>query len=271
MKGAWIEPFCGSCVVALNVQPEKAILADTNTHIIKLYHNIQNEEITSYKVKHFLEQEGSKLLQEGESYYYQVRERFNESGDSLDFLFLNRSCFNGVMRFNKRGKFNVPFGHHVDRFRPAYVTKIVNQVKAFRTIVANSQWEFRLADFRLTLDEATRDDFLYVDPPYIGRHTDYFNAWNETDEEALIDRLKQSPGRFLLSTWHHNRYRSNKAIEKFWHQAPFSIRTLEHFYHVGSTEDLRNAMTEALIANFKLPHETDESKPRGQQLSLFGD
>lgn len=59
-------------------------------------------------------------------YYYEVRDRFNESHDPYDFLFLNRSCFNGLMRFNRQHRYNVPYGHNDNRFSKAYVTKIVN-------------------------------------------------------------------------------------------------------------------------------------------------
>lgn len=135
IEGTWIEPFCGSCVVVLNVQPAKALLTDTNIHIINLYQRIQDGSITSGKVKVFLEREAKKLSSGGEAYYYEVRSRFNETGDSLDFLFLNRSCFNGVMRFNRHSKFNVPFGHKPERFRQAYITKITNQVKAFNEVI----------------------------------------------------------------------------------------------------------------------------------------
>ena len=111
----WVEPFCGSCVVALNVQPKKALLSDTNIHIIRLYQEIQNGNLTPASAKAFLVEEGGKLRSGGEAYYYTVRERFNSAPSSLDFLFLNRSCFNGVMRFNSRGKFNVPYGHKPER------------------------------------------------------------------------------------------------------------------------------------------------------------
>jgi DNA adenine methylase len=125
----WVEPFCGSCVVALNVQPKKALLSDSNVHIIRLYQEIQSRNLTAALAKSFLEEEGNKLRTEGEPYYYAVRERFNASPTSLDFLFLNRSCFNGVMRFNRSGKFNVPYGHKPQRFAQAYVTKITNQIR----------------------------------------------------------------------------------------------------------------------------------------------
>src|SRR5262249_50817171 len=94
IQGYWIEPFCGSCVVALNIQPQHAILSDTNIHIINLYRNIQNNVISPGKAKAFLEAEGEVLSKYGEKYYYEVRNRFNEHGDPFDFLFLNRSCFN---------------------------------------------------------------------------------------------------------------------------------------------------------------------------------
>ena len=135
VQGMWIEPFCGSCAVALNVKPERALLTDTNTHIIALYQKIQEGIITPEIVRSFLVCEGEKLSELGEKHYYEVRSRFNEIHDSLDFLFLNRACFNGVMRFNQKGKFNVPFCHKWDRFRPAYITKIVNQIKNFKRVL----------------------------------------------------------------------------------------------------------------------------------------
>jgi DNA adenine methylase len=62
------------------------------------------------------------LRTEGEPYYYLVHDHFKANPTSLDFLFLNRSCFNGVTRFNRSGKFNVPYGHKPQRFAQAYVT-----------------------------------------------------------------------------------------------------------------------------------------------------
>jgi len=73
---------------------------------------------------------GKKLSKNGQDYYYEVRTRFNERHNPLDFLFLSRAGFNGVIRFNRKGGFNVPFNHKAERFSKAYVTKVVNQVKA---------------------------------------------------------------------------------------------------------------------------------------------
>lgn len=253
IQGYWIEPFCGSCVVALNIQPQRARLSDTNIHIINLYRSIQDGTITAGKAKKYLEAEGDKLLRLGEKYYYEVRERFNESGNSFDFLFLNRSCFNGVMRFNRHGKFNVPFGHKPERFRQAYITKITNQIKAFSDVLTGRDWTFEVQHFEQVLSTATEFDFVYADPPYIGRHVDYYNSWSEEEELKLTKILQDLPCRFLLSTWHSNKYRTNDLIPNTWDRPPFEIRTVEHFYHVGSTEELRNSMTEALIGNYPLP------------------
>src|SRR5437868_14833385 len=102
-----------------------------------------------------------------------IRERFNANPTSLDFLFLNRSCFNGVMRFNRQGKFNVPYGHKPERFAQAYVTKITNQIRRIAEAMSSLDWQFSAADFRQTLAVAAPGDFVYVDPPYAGRHVDY--------------------------------------------------------------------------------------------------
>src|SRR5437588_5816398 len=98
-KGKWIEPFLGSGVVAFNMLPQNALLCDTNKHIIRLYQSIQGGTLNGYLVRERLESMGKELEKGGIEFYYEVRKRFNTSGDSIDFLFLNRSCFNGLMRF----------------------------------------------------------------------------------------------------------------------------------------------------------------------------
>lgn len=258
----WIEPFCGSCVVALNVQPKRALLCDSNVHIIRFYQEIQRGILTAGTAKSFLNEEGEKLRVLGESHYYAVRDRFNTSPTSLDFLFLNRSCFNGVMRFNRHGKFNVPYGHKPQRFSQSYVTKITNQIRRIAELSVACEWSFAVADFRSTLGSAATDDLVYVDPPYAGRHVDYFNSWSEIDEEQLASLLKLLPCKFILSTWHSNEFRTNEMIARNWSDSRFHMFTRKHFYHVGSSEDLRHPMIEALITNFPAPASQQEAEPK---------
>ena len=265
----WVEPFCGSCVVALNVQPERALLCDSNVHIIRLYQDVQAGRVTAAQVREFLTAQGEKLSAGGEDYYYTVRERFNAAPSSLDFLFLNRSCFNGVMRFNRKGGFNVPYCHKKDRFAQAYVTKITNQIKRIADVVAMRDWAFAVSDFRETLKNAGPGDLVYADPPYAGRHVDYFNSWSETDEDDLATLLKGLPGGFILSTWHSNEFRTNTMIPKNWTGPGIHLLTREHFYHVGSSEDLRHPMIEALITNFAVGKAEPEPREASEQLAFF--
>jgi len=244
-SGRWIEPFLGSGVVAFNIAPRKAILSETNKHIIQFYKDIKSGEINEKIVKKYLENTSKKLLTSGEKFYYKIRDKFNtDGGGSLELLFLNRSCFNGVMRFNSKGKFNVPFGHKPNRFRQAYITKIVNQVTWVRKLIEDKDWMFAVSDWKDILSNVQEDDFVYLDPPYIGRHADYYNNWSEEDAIELSKVAKSLPCGFALSMWKENKYRTNEHLEKCWGDT--IIRTFDHFYHVGSTESLRNKMIEAL-------------------------
>lgn len=274
-KGVWIEPFMGSGVVGFNIRPHKALFCDTNPHLIAFYQGINLGEINAIVVREFLEAEGSKLAKLGAAYYYEVRNRFNKKKSPLDFLFLNRACFNGLIRFNSKGKFNVPFGHKPERFSKAYITKIVNQVDWVCKLASISEWNFLQQDFRITLSETADNDFIYCDPPYAGRHTDYFNSWNRISEKALHRSLKSTHTRFILSTWHSNEHRENSAIPTIW--SDFNVITRQHFYHVGANESNRKPMLEALITNFEPLHKdsnqnevlTDDYEIHSQQLKLF--
>ncbi|MFV0392261.1 MAG: DNA adenine methylase [Paludibacteraceae bacterium] len=246
----WVEPFMGTGVVAFNVRPKKALLCDSNPHLINFYKAIQNKEITSGIVKLFLTEEGKKLLESEGDYYYTVRDRFNKEGNPLDFLFLSRSCFNGMMRFNKKGGFNVPFCRKPNRFAQALITKISNQVKMISQIIELGDYEFKNQDFKQTLSEIKSTDFVYADPPYIGRHVDYFDSWSEEEEIHLHDGLVNSESKFILSTWLSNKYRTNDYVFSIWKDC--YVATKEHFYHVGANENNRNAVYEAILSNTKL-------------------
>ena len=264
--GRWIEPFMGTGVVAFNIVTKKAIMCDTNPYLINFYKAIQKKEITPLIVKEFLNTEGNNLLKRGEEHYYKIRERFNKLHNSLDFLFLNRACFNGMIRFNKQGGFNVPFCRKPKRFAQAYVTKIVNQVECIYDVFQVNQFEFICQDFKDTIQMANAEDIIYCDPPYIGRHTDYFNGWDEIKEKELFTFLSNSPSSFILSTWHHNDYRENEYIKTLW--SKYQILTREHFYHVGAKESNRNTVVEALITNFQaIPVKYEKEK--FEQLTLF--
>lgn len=253
----WIEPFMGSGVVGFNIAAKEAIFADKNPHIIEFYNRIKEKDITSQNVRIFLEQEGKMLEQGGAEYYYCVRERFNEKHDALDFLFLNRACFNGMIRFNKNYEFNVPFGHKPQRFSKAYVTKIVNQVKHVEDLMKTHSWTFICQSFEETIAMAGEHDFIYCDPPYIGRHVDYYDSWDEASELALRNALVQSNAKFMVSTWDHNDYRQNEYLDAVWgfcHKV-----TREHFYHVGAKEENRKPMIEALLTNYAIVDNVNES------------
>lgn len=244
-KGQWIEPFLGSGVVAFNLCPHRALLADSNPHIITVYQAIQKGKLTTQNLRNFLEKEGCCLRETEGEYYYVVRERFNQSHSPFDFLFLNRACFNGMMRFNSKGGFNVPFCRKPNRFSKAYITRICNQVAWVTEQMKGKAWSFVVQDWRQTVGAVSTNDFVYLDPPYNDRHANYYQPWDKNDADALAEAVKQLPSGFAYSTWKANQYRVNEHLTR--HFADYPVRTKEHFYYLGATEAHRHVMEEALV------------------------
>lgn len=260
--GRWIEPFLGSGAVAFNIAPERATLADTNKHMIDVYQGIQDGSVNGRTVREYLEREGTHLLDRGEDHYYAVRDRFNEHGSPFDFIFLSRACFNGMMRFNRKGGFNVPFCRKPERFRPALITKITNQVEWAKQAMKGKDWTFVAQDWRVTLQGATKGDMIYCDPPYVGRHTDYYNGFTDEEADDLARALIATPAGFAMSMWLENKYRRNDYVDRWFDAYP--QRTMSHFYHVGPQESLRNEMTEVVILS-----EDHASEPADEPVSLL--
>ncbi|MCL2312293.1 MAG: Dam family site-specific DNA-(adenine-N6)-methyltransferase [Firmicutes bacterium] len=255
VSGRWVEPFLGTGVVAFNLEYKKAILNDTNPHIINFYKSVQKKEITPLSMKKYLQVEGEKLRtaeNNGYEHYLTVRNRFNSGEYSpYDFIFLSRAGFNGMMRFGSKGNWNIPFCKKPDRFAQAYITKIVNQLTVVSQIVQpEPEWQFYNESFSEIIPLATENDIIYCDPPYFGRHTDYYNGWTEKDEENLFHLLKETKAKFILSTWHHSDWRENEMIQKYWNK--FNILTKDHFYHNGGSIENRKKIVEALVCNFDI-------------------
>ena len=253
-NATWIEPFFGTGVVGLNA-PIKGnhIVGDSNPHLINLYNGIKDGNITQFNMRAYLEHE-SKMLEtadeNGYAYYREVKNRFNREHSPFDFIFLSRAGFNGMMRFNKRGEWNIPFCKKPNRFAPAYVSKICNQIASAEKIIHKGNWQFLNQNFLDTINMAQEGDIIYCDPPYFGRYVDYYNGWTEEDEETLYNALVNTPAHFILSTWHHNEFRENDMMDRFWNH--FNVMTQEHFYHGGGHIENRHPMVEALVYNFEL-------------------
>ncbi|MBR1792726.1 MAG: Dam family site-specific DNA-(adenine-N6)-methyltransferase [Bacteroidales bacterium] len=269
LDSQWIEPFFGTGVVGFN-SPIRGnhIVGDTNPHIINFYRAVQNNEVTTFTMRAYLEQE-SRLLanseNDGYAHFRKVRDRFNKQYSPYDFIFLSRAGFNGMMRFNRNGQWNVPFCKKPNRFSPAYITKICNQIDNVARVVRGKQWHFSNTSFVETIQQAQPNDIIYCDPPYWGRYVDYYNGWTEQNEHQLYEALLNTKAKFILSTWHHNDYRKNEMINRYW--GHFNITTRDHFYHNGGKIENRHSVIEALVFNFD-PSEK-HSVLQEKQLNIF--
>lgn len=275
IASTWIEPFFGTGVVGFNSGFTNHIVSDTNPHIIEFYNSLKEGSLSVNQVRAYLEETNDLLShadEEGYVYYREVKDRFNNDFSPLDFLFLSRAGFNGMMRFNKKGKWNIPFCKKPNRFAQAYRTKIINQVSQVQEILQDSEWTILNQSFEDTILSAKEGDLIYCDPPYYGRYVDYYNGWDEDDEHRLFELLRNTKAKFILSTWHHNDYRENIMIEKYWNQ--FNIITKDHFYHSGGNIQNRKSVVEALVCNFDVqdsPSLLEKKEKKLNSIPLFSE
>ena len=159
-------------------------------------------------------------------------------------MFLNRSDFNGMIRFNRKGKFNVPFCQKPNRFAKAYITKICNQVERVAEVIADNDWRFENGSWKEAFQAAGEDDYIYLDPPYIGRDTSYVGEWPDEEAVALAEYSHQTAANVCLSMWKENEFRRNEHLFQYW--SDFTWHEYNHFYHIGAKERNRHPMVELL-------------------------
>lgn len=153
----YYEPFLGAASLFLAVKPVSAFLSDANPHLISAYEYVRDK--TTRVANYLADLAASHSIEQ----YYRVRTTYNRSRPSAAqaarFIYLNRTCFNGIFRVNKRGEFNVPHG---SKEHPWFPDK--NDLRALA--LAHHGASLGVADYRMAVHQARRGDFVYLDPPY---------------------------------------------------------------------------------------------------------
>lgn len=213
-----VEPFCGGLAVALGLAPKRALLNDINPHLLNFYRWLQKGLVISLDMAN------------EKDFYYHSRTRFNElikakafnTQEAAElFYYLNRTGYNGLCRFNKKGKFNVPFGRY----------KRINYARDFRGYRPLFRaWEFKTGDFE---DLKLRsDDFVYADPPYDVEFTQYAKqAFTWEDQVRLAKWLARHPGPVVASN------QATDRIIELYSSLGFKLMTLDAPRRISCTGD----------------------------------
>lgn len=241
----WVEPFLGSGVVAFNCpgRIKKVIVNDINPHIIKFYKGIADDSITADNIREVFDIHNQNLIKDGYDYYNQIKNRFNQSFDTMDFLFLTRTGFNGVMRFNGSGKWNVPFCKLNNRLSKNVIEDLVSSVDELSRLFKSKDFTFYNKSFEDVIESAPKNSIFYCDPPYYGLQVQYFKGWRKEDEIRLNEMLKDKM--FIYSTWLEDGIKENPMIDEYWGEC--EIEGKKHKYNVAEKAEKRNQVIEGLI------------------------
>ena len=241
----WVEPFLGSGVVAFNCpgRIKKVIVNDINPHIIKFYKGIADDSITADNIREVFDIHNQNLIKDGYDYYNQIKNRFNQSFDTMDFLFLTRTGFNGVMRFNGSGKWNVPFCKLNNRLSKNVIEDLTSSVDDLSRLFKSKDFTFYNKSFEDVIESAPENSIFYCDPPYYGLQVQYFKGWGKEDEIRLNEMLKDKM--FIYSTWLEDGIKENPMIDEYWGEC--EIEGKKHKYNVAEKAEKRNQVIEGLI------------------------
>jgi len=245
----WVEPFLGSGAVVFNCsrhsQIKNVIVNDINPHIINFYKGINDGVITATEIQSSFRDFSDKLKEGGYDFYNEIKDRFNKNFDTMDFLFLTRTGFNGLMRFNNSGKWNVPFCKLNNRLSDRVINDLADSVQELSELFNSKNFEFHNESFENVIMSAPETSIFYCDPPYYGLETQYYKGWGEQNEIQLNKLLQNKV--FIYSTWIDDGNKENPMIEKLWGQ--YEKESISHKYNVAQKASERKNVTEGLIFN----------------------
>ncbi|MCK4100851.1 Dam family site-specific DNA-(adenine-N6)-methyltransferase [Acinetobacter radioresistens] len=236
----YLEPFLGGGSMFFALSPDNAILSDFNSNLINCYISLQRQPI---KIKELLIIHHKLHCKE---YYYQIRATYFDDPyeRAAQFIYLNRTCWNALYRVNLKGQFNVPIGTKTNVILDTDDFEKVSKVLSHAKIVT--------CDFEETIDQASKDDFIFVDPPYTVKHNNNgFVKYNETmfswdDQVRLALSLKkahQRGAKFLMTNAYHQ-----SVIDLY--QNNFDLTKVSRHSVIASESSRRGIYDELMIKNY---------------------
>ncbi|ELR96542.1 DNA adenine methylase [Gloeocapsa sp. PCC 73106] len=267
----YIEPFIGGGAVffdMLQKYPIKsAYISDINFEVIIAYKVIQKsvdkliEELGDLSAKYQALNEEKK-----QDFFYQIRDKYNEQKDQLSYsnssefgversamlIFLNKTCFNGLFRTNKRGYFNVPYGKYKN-------PTILNKTNLLAVADALQIADIELADFSESIKYIKKNSFVYFDPPYRPLNkTSNFTAYSafefdDTQQKRLADFYKKLHRDYKIYLMLSNSDPKNENPEdKFFDELyqDFTIQRVSAKRMINSKASKRGSIYELIITNY---------------------
>lgn len=237
----YIEPFAGSGAMFFHQAPKKAILNDLNEELINAYTAIKDDWkrvvaiLKRYQRLH------------NENFYYEIRSMVPRSiyQRAAKFIYLNRTCFNGIYRVNLNGEFNVPIGTK---------TNVILDTDDFENISKMLQGTSLIAgDFEKVIDKAKTGDFIFVDPPYTVKHAyNGFVKYNEKlfsweDQVRLKDSLVRASERgasIMMTNAFH------ASIKSLYHGTGFKKEIVLRNSMIAASGTHRGKYEEYIITNY---------------------
>lgn len=184
----YIEPFFGGGAVYFYLEPENAIINDLNNNLIDFYKTLAtNRELIIEQLS---------TLENNEETYYKMRDMLNnkiqkEYLDAVIYYYINKTCFSGMIRYNSKGEFNVPFGWYKKVDFTKLLTEEASNLLSKATITN--------VDFEEVFNQAEEDDFIFLDPPYMSVFQNYNpNGFSEEDQKRLFECFKSTKAKCLL-------------------------------------------------------------------------
>lgn len=261
----YIEPFVGGGAMLFFMLQhfgniKRAIINDVNEDLILAYQTIKNDVEALICRLETVEKDYLKIAPNQRSnLFYEIRERYNQHiGDNIErvsqLLFLNKTCFNGLYRVNKKGLFNVPFGKYAN---PTICNAEV--LRADSQLLQSAKVEICQGDYTQTLEHVDGLTFFYLDPPYRPLDaTSSFTAYakgdfNDDDQRALADFCHQLSDRGCL--WmESNADCSAKNPEDTFFEDLYRNYRIERVYasrFINANPSKRGKLTELLIKNYE--------------------
>lgn len=243
------EPMVGGGAVFFHLAPDVGVINDSNEDLMTVYETIRDNVDSLIDLLRVFKKEHDR------DFYYEKRTEFNKlkrlpksKGNKLKlsayFIYLNRTCFNGLYRVNKKGEFNVPIGRYdnpriCDEGNLRLVSKVLKNVKLL------------CGDFEEAVGLVKKDDFVYFDPPYYpvsetAKFTEYTNGgFGKEGQVRLAETFKRLNKRGALIALSNS---NTELINELY--KGFTIHILKAKRLINSKASRRGEMDELLITNF---------------------